>query len=179
MKYSRTKFIAVVSLLIFLLSATVCASFFYIVSKKEASYVTRNEERAQNKFYRESVRTLMGKLEETTSERASLIARIPTEGDVIGLITLIESLGKEQGVALEIRSLTIKPVNEIVEILFVSLAVKGSHTSVIQTLKLLENIPYQSRLNKVQMTRMSEDGDGDSDSWSATFELQITKFKKL
>lgn len=176
MQHSRTKFLAVVSLSIFLVSVIGCASFFFIVSKKEASYVERNEERVQNKFYMESVRTLMGSLEETADERVYLVSRIPTEDSVVNLITLIESLGKEQGVALTIDALNIKPVNATFETLFVNLTVKGSHESVLHTLKLLENIPYQSRVNKVQMTRIGE--NVDNDLWSATFELQITKFKK-
>ena len=176
MLHKSTKIIAIIGGLFFTASVITCLVFFSIVEKEKAEYIARSTERAQAKANEASLDSLIATLAKTEEARKSLRTRIIEEEEVIDLLAQIESLGKEQRTKLTTNSLTVQPINETFETLVIQLTVEGSYGSVMQVLKLLEQLPYQSSVNKVRVALM--EGEGGS-LWQGAYEVRVTKFKKI
>jgi uncharacterized protein YjgD (DUF1641 family) len=176
MLHKSTKIIASIGTLFFLVSVTIGTIFFYIVEKQKAQFIERKIERAQMQANEESLASLFTRLENTADARASLMTRIVREEDVINLLALIESIGKEQNTKLTTNTLVVEPINNTFEMLVARISVEGSYDSVMQVLKVLEHLPYQSSVNNVQLVR----NEGESiSSWTGIYEVRVTKFKKI
>lgn len=173
MFHRNTKFITIATTLFFLLGVSVFSVFFFIVTKQKAHFHEKSVERAEIQAHQDSLTALMRTLGDTENERISLRTRIVPDEDVVDILALIESLGKEQGVILTTNSLTVAPINNLFETLVINVSVEGSYQSIIHTLKLLEHLPYQSEVGKVQM----ENQQGMK--WNGAVEVRVTKFKKI
>ncbi len=173
MFHKNTKFITIATTLFFLVAVSVFSAFFFIVTKQKAHFHEKNVERAEMQAHQDSLTTLMRTLGDTEVERLSLRTRIVQDEDVVDILALIESLGKEQGVLLTTNSLTVAPVNNLFETLVINVSVEGSYQAIIHTLKLLEHLPYQSEVGRVQM----ENKQGTR--WGGSVEVRVTKFKKI
>ncbi len=175
MLHRSTKIIAVIGVLFFMASISATGIFFYIVEKQKVQFVERKIERAQVHANEESLISLVTRLEETQDARVALLTRIIQEEDVIDLLAQIESTGKEQNTELVTNSLTVEPLSDTFEVLVIKLNVEGSYESVIHVLKILEHLPYQSSVTKVQIMR----GGAGLSSWTGVYEVRVTKFKKV
>jgi len=167
-----TKMVAFVGLVALLLSLSVYAIFFKMVSAQKAqhtAYVTSSAEAAAHKA---SLQKLMQELEVTKPERDSLASRFVADEAVIDLLALIESIGREQGVLLATNSLNVVPNNDYFETLVVSISVTGQYNQIVKVLSLLETLPYQTTISQTQISR-TETGE-----WAGTFTISITKFTK-
>jgi hypothetical protein len=177
MLQKSTKIIAIISTCIFVACIIILVGFSIIVDRQKTKYIEMNHAHAESKSHHESIEKLTRVLEETQDDRAMLISRVLKEEGVIDLLSLIESVGKEQGVELKTNSLNVAAIgkNEFFETVIVNLNIKGSYASVIRVLKLLEHLPYQSIVSSIHMN--SE--EWDSSIWYSTLELRVTKFKKI
>lgn len=164
----------IISAIIFLVSVSVCVVFFWMVSKQKTVYIERTQERAEKQAYRDSLQSLMRTLEDTKEERAALVSRVIKDDEVITFLSLIETLGKEQGIALTTNSLTVLPVNDTFETLVIALTLEGTYSEMTSIIKLLEQLPYQSSVAKVTMSK--EKGSG---LWKGSLEVSVTKLKKI
>jgi len=162
----------VTSTLFFLIALSVFSSFVYELTQQKAHFMQKEGEHANALTYSKSLKELMRTLNETESDRVSLQTRILKDEDVIELLTLIESLGKEQGTELTTKSLTVEPIDDRFEKLIITVGVKGSYVAVLHVLTLLEYLPYQSSIGAVQIN-----GD-ENQQWESTYDLRVTKFKK-
>ena len=175
MFHINTKIIATFGILLFMVSVGACALFFYKVSEQKTLLQSKVSERAVAKAHQESLSDLMKTLENTKTERESLISRILGENGVVDFLTLIESIEKEQNVTLKTDSLTVEPISDMFERLVVNISVTGSYASVVHVLKLLEQLPYQSAIRKTNIGREGK----TEEVWKGVFELSVTKFKKI
>ena len=176
---SNSKIIAAIGILLLLLSVSAFIFFIHTVNEKKAYYQEKLNEQGVLQAHEESLKKLSETLDISKEDRETLMTRILEEDGVIDFLYLVESAGKEQGVILKTESLTVAPVNETFEKLIINLSVSGEYASVIQVLKLLEQIPYQSEIKKATIGR-DKDREGQSQgSWKGIFELSVTKFKKV
>ncbi len=175
MIHTNTKIIAGVSTAF--LCVCMMVSFFFIqkVESQKDLHRVKAQERMHMLERERSLEALTQMLAETEGERETLTSRILQEEDVIDFLALVNSLGKEQGVALVTNALKVDAIDkdQTFEMLVVSIGLKGSYESVAHVVSLFEHIPYQSSLTKLRMT---QDEDGE---WSASFDLSVTKFKKV
>jgi Tfp pilus assembly protein PilO len=172
MLHKSTKIIATLSIAFLIVSVVGFGVFFTLISKQKTTYAEKSLALAQAQSRQETVKSLLETLNETKEDRTSLIARIVKEEEVIDLLSRIESLGRDERVALTTNALTVEPLNEMFETLVVKLSAEGSYTAVVRTLTLLEYLPYQSTMYNVLL--MSE-----GEMWKGTFELRVTKAKKI
>lgn len=167
-----TKIVSIVSLLCFLGSLIIFGVFYGMVSKQKTDHLTHAQGRAEAIIHKESLQKLMQVLDETKVERESLYTRIVADDEMINLIELIETIGEEQGVVLTTESLDTAPINEYFESFIINLGVKGSYTQIIQTLSLLEKLPYQVTILNTGLQR------GDDGVWYGSVGVSVTKFMK-
>ena len=175
MLHRSTTIIATAGTLFFLGSLIVFLFAFHTVSEEKATFTDLRIARAETKVHQESYAMLVRKLEETSAERASLFLRILREEDVIDLLATIETLGKEQHVTLKTNSLTVEPIDTSFETLVVNITVTGRYSAVLHVLKILEYLPYQASVGRVQITHI-EDETGTV--WEGSFQVRVTKFTK-
>lgn len=175
MTQKSTKIIAVISFIIFLVSFCTSVIGFVMVTKQKGVYGEALEKRAETEAREASQKGLIESLEKTKNERALLTSQILKDENVIELLSLIETLGKEQGTELKTSSLTVEKIDQKFETLVVNLEVVGPYTSVTQILGLLEHLPYQATVSSVQMERMDE---GIQGKWKGVFTLKVTKLTK-
>lgn len=172
----NTKPIAITSGIFFTVSVIIFVLFMLAVSKQKEDLRAQSIEREKVRIHQSSLVSLIRTLESTEKERKSLQTRILKEEDVINLLSLIESLGREQGVTLTTSSLTVEPVDELFETLVVQVNVQGSYVSVKHILTLMEHLPYQTSLGTTQLTR----GEGERrDFWQGGYEVRVTKYKDI
>lgn len=175
MSHKSTKIIAVISVIIFLVCVSLSVTAFVIVRKQKSEYLEYGKKRAEAEAQEILQKGLSEALLKTKDERTFLTLQILEDDDVIELLSLIETLGKEQGVTLTTSSLNVEKIDRKFETLAVNLEVNGSYASVMNMLNLLEHLPYQSSIFTIQLERQ---GDESQDMWKALFSLKVTKFKK-
>jgi Tfp pilus assembly protein PilO len=175
MTHKSTKIIAGVSAVIFCVCMSMIVVALFLVTKQKHEYLDSLKKRNEEEARMESNKRLLESLEQTKSERALLATQILQDADVIGLLSLIGTLGKEQGVVLTTSSLNVEKIDQKFETLVVNLEATGSYTAVTKMLSLLEHIPYQASVSSVQLERT---GEGEEGKWKGVFTVRITKFKK-
>ena len=173
MLHRSTQVIIIISALFFIVSIVACVGFFFLISKQETILREKMLAQGEAEAHQNSLKSLIRTLADTESERTSLHTRILKDENVVDFLTLIESLGKEQGVALTTKSLTVEPITAQFETLVVNVIVEGSYESVVHMLKLFEHIPYQSTMGTVQIL------SGGDTQWQGVFQVRVTKFKKV
>lgn len=174
MVYKSTHIIALIGCLFFVGSLVVCVLFFQHVEQKKTILTELRTAYAQVEQNRGMLATLVQTLDDTKDERLSLLTRVLTEERIITFLSLIESVGREQQVALKTNSIAIQPINNTFETVVVSVTVKGSYDALLKTLTLFENIPYQSTVRNVQFRHVE-----DTDEWEAQYDIYVTKYKKV
>ena len=160
----RTKIIGL-GALAFAVSALVgVAVCLWMLAQMNAQFVTRLYE----------IASLERKVEETTVERATLQKLVLEDDAIADLLSLIETLGTEQGVVLQTQSVDVVPGDVAgFETLRVTVLVTGTYEGVHHMLELLEHLPYQSVLNGITMTKSAR-GEAVG-AWDGIFTIAITK----
>lgn len=95
------------------------------------------------------------KYEKSADDRTKLGSYIVTEDKIVNLIEEIEDIGIRSGAPLELSGITTEPGTASKGVTFNTLkarvAGKGSWSSLMQALILLENMPYALSLNNVRL----------------------------
>lgn len=172
----HTQLIAGIGTLFFVGCVTSLVVFVYAIEDKKNELLEKSQEEAKQEFHRKSLTTLTEALNTSKDEREFLLARILKEEDVIEFLTLVETIGKEQGVSLTTNSLTVQPINNSFETLVVNVSVEGVYPAIMHTLKLFEHLPYQVTLTTVRLEKINEGTEG---VWRSLYEIRVTKFKKV
>lgn len=175
MVHQNTKTITGVSLIVLIVSLGVAIWLFLETQSRRTALEAAQVTFAQAQAHKLALKELLKTVTDTAPERAELTSRIVGKDSVIELLSLIETVGTEQGVKLTTDSLATSPMNDIFESLEVHLSAEGSYRSVIHTLSVLEQLPYQSSITAVNLNK-NEQSTGEA-SWKATFTLKVTKFK--
>jgi Tfp pilus assembly protein PilO len=173
MIHKQTKMIAIISGIFLLFSVALYLWFSMLLSEQKVVFTEKRLAFAQARANETKLSELEELLARTQDERSSLISRIPSEDDVITLLALIETVGKEKGVKLTTTSLTIEPIDGTFEMLVVGVSTEGTYDMVMNVLKTLEQLPYQTTIVKVDVGRAGEN------IWRSTYEVHMTKFKKI
>jgi Tfp pilus assembly protein PilO len=173
--HKSTKLITAVSILFFVACITVSGAFLDRVAKQKEVYETKTMDRRSMIEREKGIVTLTEELEATKEERAFVASRILREDDVIDFLALIEGVGREQDVALQTSSLKVESIDTMFEALVVSIDITGTYDAVVHMVTLFEYLPYQVSLGKLRIRNESE----NENNWTASFEIRVTKFKKV
>lgn len=170
----RTKIIGL-GALAFAVSALVgVAVCLWMLAQMNAQFETRQNEIAARQAREQAFASLERKVEETTVERATLQKLVLEDDAIADLLSLIETLGTEQGVVLQTQSVDVVPGDVAgFETLRVTVLVTGTYEGVHHMLELLEHLPYQSVLNGITMTKSAR-GEAVG-AWDGIFTIAITK----
>lgn len=174
MIHTRTKIIATLGLIFFMGCIFVSTLFLHTVLAHKKLYTEKRITQIELQQSNESMKELSQKLKETEVARTHLFTHILKDEDVINFLTLIETLGREQGITLTTSSLNIKPLDDTFEYVVMHIDVVGSYDSVIRLVTLFEKLPYVTTLDTFTIKKQDEEN-----IWNAQFDLRVTKFKKI
>lgn len=159
------------------------------ISNKIASIESTAIEIENEKKSQQNILGLKRSIELTQEKSVLLDSHFVAESTVVDFIKSIESLAKDRGVEVKISSL--QPGDQIgKQGLFVTLNVDGSFGAVNNFLILLENMPYQIIVNRIQMSSpkntLSSPDDSKTSivskttttSWSASVDFLLTSYYK-
>lgn len=176
MMTQRTKITGFAAIMFALMTLVGVAVFLFMLSRMNAAFEERQNEVAARQAREQALAALERRVLETEDERAALTNFILPHEGVVDLLSLIELLGVEQHVLLQTQSVDVVPLggsNEF-ETLKVTVLATGSYEGVLHILELLEQLPYQSELTSVTMTK-SVRGTVPG-AWDGTFTIAITKY---
>jgi len=176
MIHTHTKIIAVIGVLFFLGCIALGGLFLWLVHEQKITYVEKKYSQIEMTERQKSQSTLVQTLDENKESRESLFTRVLKEAEVIDYLAYIESLSRDLGIELKTSSLTVDKINDTFESLVMNVEVKSSYEGALYFMELIEQLPYQVFLDKVQLTRESSTG---SAVWRLTFEMRTTKFTKI
>lgn len=177
---ARTKLIAGIGIIFFVVSFAVGTFFFYEVGLRKVEIDSLLQEQAQTVAYKKSLESITAALASTESERTFLATRVLKEEEVVDLLTLIETIANEQGIVPKTNSLAVEPVanknSKNFETLIVNVSLEGSYEALLAALTIYENLPYQSALRNVRFEKNESEAGVQ---WKSTYEILVTKYKKI
>ena len=170
----RTKIIGFGSLAFALVALAGLVVCLWMLSHMDAQFETRQNEVAARQAREHALASLERKVEETTAERAALQELVLADDAIADLLSLIETLGEEQGVLLQTQSVDVTAgTTKEFETLRVTVLVTGTYDGVHHMLELLEHLPYQSTLTGITMTKSAR---GEMvGAWDGIFTIAVTK----
>ena len=167
---NHTKVIGILALIFMFVCAGALGGSLFVISHLAGALYDQQVENATIETHEAELDALLRLVEETAEEREELDAYVLAEEDVVTFLSLLGTLGREQGVLLETKSIKSNDVGGVFEELSIETTMQGSYDSVLYTLALLESLPYQSRLESVALA----EGNG---VWQSTLTLYVTKHK--
>jgi hypothetical protein len=176
MLQKSTKIIAATGILFFILSVVILSVFARMVSVQKAEFIDLSIAQARAEDHFAGLSALIRTLDETRVEREGLFAHILKDEDVIGFLNLIESIGKEQNVEITKNALIKEKIDGTFEILIMKMDVEGSYDDVMQMLKILEHLPYQSSIVNF---RIAKEDREEGTVWKSQYDVRVTKFLKI
>lgn len=168
----HTKTIGIIAVI--LVVAAICAFIGtgYLLYAKDNELKTRLQEAANVEVQIQELSTLTKVAEESASERGVLESFVLTDEDIIDFLALIETIGREQGIELTTQSLDVIEIDATYEELRIAIDLIGPRNSVIHTIRIFENLPYQSYLTNITL---AQTGTGREEEWNSTFNVYVTK----
>lgn len=175
--FARTKSILTVSFLAALLSLAAFGFLMQRIVSVNQATAQLAENIAVEEKRDQQLRALQDLLEELGSEEVALNERFLGPEGLVPFIELIELVGKEAGVVVEVVSVGIQPDAEKVashEWLKIALRTEGSWAKVFHFVMMLESIPYAIKFDQVGLSLREDD---KAAFWEATFIIRAAKLK--
>lgn len=159
----------VISLILFAVSAGLFGLMVYYIfdqgSKLAVQIQVIEEERVQEASYIKLQRLTKETEEDRGLVKSYFLAR---ESDSIDFLNQIEALAPEVGVSLETEGLrSMEGSSDVSEWIEATFSITGSGEKVKSFIKILENIPYVSRVTSVDLMTQS------SSQWTADVVIQV------
>lgn len=170
--HTHTRTVLIISSALLFASITGFGLFFHKLQMQKATYESLRVKEAEETARHTALESLLATFEKTNDARAVLTQHVLTESTTINFLSLVETLGREEGVVLSTDQLTVEPINAQFENLVATVSVEGRYDAVMQMLALLEQLPYEAHVENVSLGR---EGDG----WKGVFQVRILKFKNV
>jgi len=169
----RTQRFAIIAVIVLLLGGGLVGGMYYLIVDAERSFTAAHEQLEEAEHQIRAANNLEDLVTNTDQERSELREYVLAEEDVIDFLTRVENTGARLGTELTTRSLDVVGREGPFEELAVTVDIVGSEEAVWTALEALETLPYQSRLEAVEMRRTSGPaGVG----WESVIEIRVTKF---
>jgi len=174
--FPRTKKLLVVVLIITILILFFDVFFIFSIYKKRDN-VAKLREDFLIELKKEKQLDLIKKIIKEI-EQSNLNLCFVNSNEVVDFIKSIELISELAGVSIDIKSVgvedgeLIKNIN--VEILAVEFIVQGSWSSTFKFLSLIENISYDTTIDKMSINKFTDE-KSKKDSWKSSFTIKAIK----
>jgi hypothetical protein len=168
MIHSRTKIIALIALLLFVLSLAMYGGVVYVTNTHKAKLYDERLRVAEVGVQVRALNALEETVRESADDRKKLASFVLPKDTVIEFVSMIESKGRAPGVTFTTNELEEVAIDDTFGELKVNATIEGSFDGIMRTLHILEAIPLQSSLPQVTISRVSED------TWNASVVIHVT-----
>lgn len=115
---------------------------------------------------------LLSEQEDLASEKELLNQMVLAgEPDTIKLLSTFDNWARNNGIVINTSDLKLEPVGDGYSKLFITLTLRGNEGAVLRMVRLLELLPYRSKITRLNFTRQS--GQGDTATTQATLTLEV------
>ena len=173
----ETKTFSISAGIVCAVALVVLGGMLYLIERKDGLYEHEQSRRATHAAIEREFASQTALLAETAADRKELARSMLTEDTVVDFLSLVGTLARAQGVVAETRSLAVESIegNETFEYLTLTMDVTGAFSPVMETLVLLESLPYQINIRTTTVERAdAQTGDG---LWQGRYRLYVTKYK--
>lgn len=170
----HTKIIGIIALPTFIVSVVGYGVLSYVILEREAELNEQQQRSVNAQAHVQELVLLKRTAEESNAERAQLESYVLRDEAVIDFLSLIETIGREQGTVLTTQSLDVTAREGQFEELRIEIGISGTYENIVRALRILETLPYQTHLSSLDFSRGSA---GDGTVWSAKTTLFVTKFR--
>ena len=150
----KTTIVFGLSIFIALLAIVVFVFFLKIIKNKNqhtSAVLTTLENKITKKA---NILTLKKKITELEDTRTAIDGYFVNSSRIDSFINYLENLGSSAGSSLEVRSVEISTKEE--HTVLGEISIRGSFSDVMQTIALVENIPYQIHVTSIYLNKDTE-----------------------
>jgi len=157
----RAKSIGIIAIVTTVTSITIVAGGLFWVLQQGSALVDRAQVIADHESRKSTYQSLQDLLARTETERAALLDYTLTETDTIDFLATIESMARTHGVLLVTDTLNVADEKDSTtyQTLHASFTITGEVDAVNTVLKVLEELPYMSRVDGVNIQYGVSDPD--------------------
>lgn len=141
---------------LFTIAAIGCYGFLFMEIKGKNERISELVNRIDSEASEENVlRSIKTMVAETAPMREELLKFTVGKDDAVSFIELLETVGRDAGVSVDIDSVTPAEIagGGGVEALKLSLKITGAWAKVLTFLGLLEFLPYETKVEQVSVSR--------------------------
>ena len=123
-------------------------------------------------------REAKGNIELTRDLQKELDQYLVGSQGVVDFITLLETVGQEIGLGIEISNVAVSDVTDpapVVEKISLRVSTRGSFVAINQLLRVLESLPYASQVENFAFERIFDGVNRTNPDWFATYDLTVFK----
>lgn len=167
MNPKRTKIILATWSIIFLLTTSFFAFAFLKVEKIKIETAKLNQEIVEEKIASDSFSSLLRTVENIKENSEKVGKFFIKKQEVVNFLDKIESLASTTKTEISIESVTEKKNPEGGSIISVGVNVKGAYSNVNYLIRMLEELPYQTEIQSVNLKQNTVDDKKQGlTSWS-------------
>lgn len=170
-----TRIVASIAFILLTSVLIVLGYMMYRLETARAELALSQREIAEIQAREASFTQLSRDLEETKSDREALEIFLIKPDDVVGFLSLIETLGAGYSTTVSTASLTVAEESEAFDTLRIEIKVIGPMEGVLQVLKALETLPYASRIDAVTLAAAG----GEQGGWEGDLVLYLAEHSDI
>lgn len=171
MKKNRTNIIFIISILITLITIFLFIFFLRIIKNKNQHISAASVILAEKILEKEKSTLISEKMAEIKSTKDSINSYFVDPDKIDIFVSYLEKLGVELGSSISVNGVNV-PV-KTKNIISFEIAVTGTFKSIINTIALLENIPYQIDITQVYLNKRAINNRTKTSSWQADISFNI------
>ena len=170
MKDKKLIFILILVGIVNILAIILCSYLFSIIKDKKRDIIISSEEARKISEKFENIKILESEILKIEEESKKIDQIFIQEEDIIKFIEILEKMGKDTKVSMELNTAKV----EIVPIFQFNLS--GTIERIYQYFVLLENLPYQILIEDVYIYKEGFLGESKVNNWKAGFRIKILSF---
>lgn len=174
----KTKRTLVISILVFVIVFSVDLFFVFSIYKQRDTVAKMREDFMIELKKEKQLSSIKNTIKMTEKEQTNLNLCFIANNEVVDFIKSIETMSKNAGVSMNIRSVGVGDTETIressIEILIIEFIIGGSWSNTHNFLSLIENSTYEITINQMSINKISDSMTG-KETWKSVFVIKAIK----
>lgn len=167
------------------LTVIACGGFYFMLHKIKAT--NASSQTLKNELVELQIKTLkMESLRQVAISGKDVLTQIQKfiieAGKEVDVVQKLESLANASGLEYNTDEIAAEEYAQLAaqhkEFLHIKLTTTGSWKNTQRFMSLIENLPYNVKINKLTMTLSDGNGSQDSSQWKTQFDISLVKKKE-
>ena len=167
MKTTRTKIICFIVCVLFVAVVSAVSYEYILIEKMEDETVSLQGELKSEKQSLESFTALSKTASNIKADSEKANSFFIKRDEVVTFLDRVEEVASSTGASVSVKSVDEKKSQANQSLLAVSVQIDGSYSQVFYTLRMLEELPFQTEVRNVKLSNVSASGQKKITAWSA------------